>query len=112
MSLFNGLQPWLRPSAEYLLSRFPSLHVSSVFRSIGQQTSLYNQWARLRRLGYSDAAICAKGICTPAPPGQSYHNYGRAFDLNGDPRVLLAASQVWRAMGGRWFPGDPIHFEA
>jgi len=109
---FNGLAVWLKPAAEYLLARFPSLHVSSVYRSLGQQSALYNEWVRLRRLGYSDAQICAKGICTPAPPGQSYHNYGRAFDLNGDAATLVAASRLWKSMGGGWNAGDPFHFQA
>lgn len=112
MNTFNGLQPWLRPAADYLLSRFPSLHVASVYRSLGKQSALYNEWARLRRLGYTNAQICAKGICTPAPPGASYHNYGRAFDLNGDLTMLYQAAHVWRRMGGSWFPDDPIHFQA
>jgi D-alanyl-D-alanine carboxypeptidase len=108
----NALQLWMRPAALYLLSRFPTLIVASTYRSIDKQASLYRQWEQLRAQGYSNAQICAKGICTPAPPGQSYHNYGRAFDLNGPLPVLQAAAVLWRSMGGTWFPGDPIHFQA
>lgn len=113
MNAFNGLQPWLRPAAEYLASRFPRLIVASVYRSLEKQRTLYTRWWTYRSRGYSNAQVCQLfGICTPAPPGQSYHNYGRAFDLNGSAEDLAAAAQVWRRMGGTWSPGDPIHFQA
>jgi len=108
----NALQVWLRPAATYLLGRFPSLIVASTYRSIDKQASLYRYWLTLRRQGYTDAQICAKGVCTPAPPGQSYHNFGRAFDLNGPGPQLELAGALWRSMGGAWFPSDPIHFQA
>lgn len=113
LNTFLGLQPWLRPAAEYLLSRFPLLVVSSTYRSLDKQAQLYRTWYALRVQGYSDAWICQnRGICTPAPPGRSYHNYGRAFDLNGAAAQLEQAAVLWRRMGGTWFPDDPIHFQA
>jgi LAS superfamily LD-carboxypeptidase LdcB len=96
-----------------LLNRFPTLTVSSTYRSLDKQASLYRRWAQLRAQGYSNAQVCAQGICTPAPPGQSYHNYGRAFDLNGPLPDLQAAGALWRTLGGVWgAAADPIHFQA
>lgn len=113
MSWANGLQPWMRQQAEYLLSLFPLLRVTSTFRSVSEQRDLYNRWLYYRRKGYDDAWICREAhICTPAPPGKSLHNYGRAFDLNGSGADLQAAAVIWKRLGGRWFPADPIHFEA
>lgn len=108
----NGLIPALRPAAEWLLSRHPRLIVSSTYRSYSYQSSLYNYWLAMRRQGYTDEQICARGICTPAPPGRSYHNYGRAFDVNGSASDLQGAAEDWQRIGGRWFSSDPIHFEA
>jgi LAS superfamily LD-carboxypeptidase LdcB len=99
--------------AQYLVGHFPRLVVRSTFRSISEQVDLWNTWVYWRRRGLSDAQVCAlKGVCTPARPGRSLHNYGRAFDLNGPREDLLAAAQLWKRMGGRWFASDPIHFES
>jgi LAS superfamily LD-carboxypeptidase LdcB len=103
---------WLRPAALWLLGRFPTLVISSTYRSVDQQASLYRRWLALRLQGYSNDQICAKGICTPAPPGQSYHNYGRAFDLNGPLPDLERAAAAWVSLGGTWHRSDPIHFQA
>lgn len=109
----NSLQPWLREPATYLLSRFPGLRVSSTYRSLDKQAQLYRTWKYWRQRGLTNAQVCSQhGICTPAPPGSSYHNYGRAFDLNGSAQDLHSAAALWKSMGGSWFPGDPIHFQA
>lgn len=103
----------MRAPALYLVGRFPNLHVVSTYRSIDKQAQLYRTWLAKRRQGYTDLQVCHQfGICTPAPPGRSYHNYGRAFDLNGPAADLVAASKLWKLLGGRWYPADPIHFEA
>lgn len=42
----------------------------------------------------------------------SAHHFGRAFDCEITPhRALAHAAALWRSMGHRWSPADPIHFE-
>jgi len=105
---FRGLQPWLQPYAQYLHDYAVSAGfrpaVTSVYRSNQRQAVLYERYLR----GLSDLPA--------APPGKSKHNYGLAFDLvtqsggyRGQQQAQLGA--VWAAMGGRWFEGDPVHFE-
>lgn len=105
MSAFAGLQPWLQPYAEYFYREVQRAglrpRVTSVFRSRQRQAVLYDRYRR----GLS-------GGLPAAPPGRSLHEQGRAFDLVATP--LNAAPHLgafWRAMGGRWFPSDPVHFE-
>lgn len=47
-----------------------------------------------------------------APPGRSYHEYRRAWDMTGPAHVLAWAGRVWRSWGGTWSERDPIHFQA
>lgn len=94
----SGLQPWLRPYAEALLYYFPKLVITSVYRSYTEQLQLWN--AR------------ATNPFPVAPPGRSFHQYGRAFDLVGDLEQLRAAGAVWRRWGGTWSERDVIHFQA
>lgn len=109
-SRFAGLQPWLEPYANYLLdvavyNGFKPI-VTSVFRSLQQQETLYDRFKR----GLSDLPA--------APPGKSKHNYGLAFDMvitPGDYRspAQQAVGRFWESMGGRWGGMvDPVHFEA
>lgn len=108
-----GLQPWLRPYGEYLLSLAPGIVVTSVYRSPTRQAELYNAWVMYRNKGYSNQEIGEKfGIWTPAKPGTSYHNFGRAFDIQADPAILRALGAVWKSWGGKWWESDPIHFQA
>lgn len=99
---FSGLQPWLRPYAEALLYYYPQLRVTSVYRS---PTAQWKLW--LNR---------ASNPYPVAPPGTSYHEYGRAWDMVGPDDVLAAAGRTWESWGGTWggrFSGpDPIHFQA
>lgn len=97
MSSLSGLQPWLRPYAEYLKSFFPRLVVSSVYRSYTQQLELY------RNRGNNPYPV--------APPGRSLHQYGLAFDLNGPLEDLREAGAIWNSWGGHWSEADSIHFE-
>lgn len=98
MMQFEGLQPWLRPYAEYLKRYFPRLTVTSVFRSYSDQLYLWNNRHN--------------NPYPVAPPGRSMHQFGRAWDMTGPREDLLRAGATWRSWGGRWFPADPIHFEA
>jgi hypothetical protein len=71
--------------------------VTSVWRSTQQQAVLYQRY----RAGLSSLPA--------APPGLSKHERGLAFDMvTSDPAAVGA---LWRRMGGRWFPSDPVHFE-
>lgn len=109
----NQLQPQLRAPAEALVSRFlQGGHVSSVYRSYEAQRKLYDRWVMLRRQGLTNEEVCRHGICTPAPPGHSLHQQGRAFDVTAPIELLQRAGAIWKAAGGRWYPQDPIHFEA
>src|SRR5207247_5096985 len=72
------LQPWLYPWASYLV-RFASAygaHVTSVRRSWREQAALYADYLA----GYSPYPA--------APPGQSMHQLGRAFDLAASAKLL------------------------
>jgi hypothetical protein len=78
------------------------VQVTSTRRTSAEQSALY-------------AAFLAGASKYPAaPPGQSYHEYGRAFDLYAEPWVLEELGRVWESVGGTWGGrgSDPIHFEA
>ncbi len=99
------LEPWLYPWANYLV-RFASAygaHVTSVRRSYREQLQLYTDYLS----GYSPYPA--------APPGQSMHQLGRAFDLAASAKLLAYLGATWERWGGRWGGRDgtdPIHFEA
>ena len=101
MASLDGLLPVLQPYASYLISLFPSLRVTSVYRSPTEQLELYRNRA--------------KNPYPVAPPGRSYHEYRRAWDMVGPPADLAAAGRIWQSWGGRWGGAfrnvDPIHFE-
>lgn len=93
----NGLQPWLRPYAEYLVRHLaPHVTITSVYRSYTRQLELWNNRAR--------------NPYPVAPPGCSQHNLGLAWDMTGPPEVLRWAGAVWKSWGGNWLESDPIHF--
>lgn len=103
--MIAGLQPWLAPYAEWLVSYAASQGwaptVTSTYRSYGTQRRLYA------------AYIAGQSSYPAAPPGRSFHNYGRAFDVVTQPMSQLAQmGAIWKQMGGRWWSSDPIHFEA
>lgn len=102
----SGLQPWLKPYAEWLVSRAGyagarSVRITSVRRSRAQQSALYSNFLR----GRSDYPV--------APPGQSKHEYGLAWDMVTEPySALHTLGALWTRRGGEWSPTDPIHFAA
>jgi len=75
-----------------------SFHVTSGFRSLSRQRSLYARWLR------GDPRVIA-----PALPGRSTHNYGLAFDVVSDDQVALLA--LGRSIGLETIAGDPVHFQ-
>lgn len=100
--MFEGLEPWLRPYAIWLyqVAQLNGLQprITSVFRSFEQQAMLRQRWER------GESELYA------AKPGESYHNYGRAFDMV--TRDNDALGNLWKRMGGQWWPTDYVHFQA
>lgn len=106
-SRFLQLDSQFRPFANWLYDVAGELGyrpvVTSTFRSIKKQASLYDRYQR----GLSDLPA--------APPGRSLHNYGLAFDLvvRGNHRGPEQAElgRIWKSIGGQWFASDPVHFQ-
>jgi len=94
----SSLEPWLQPYAAYLLRLYPPAIVTSTFRSYTEQLELY------RNRSSNPYPV--------APPGLSYHQYGRAFDISAPTWALLQLGMIWNSIGGTWSPTDPIHFQA
>jgi len=109
VATLNGLHPqlipwakWLRDIGRYYDSR---LVVTSGFRDSTKQAALYSAWQT------GESSIPA------APPGQSLHQYGLAFDLArvgvdhmNDP-LLRWLGNVWVQVGGSYGgERDPVHF--
>jgi len=96
------LDPDFRPYAEALVqvARQYQLkpRVTSTFRTLREQERLYEDYRR----GVSKYPA--------APPGQSQHNYGLAFDMTAQDLEWLGA--VWKHWGGYWTSRDPVHFGA
>jgi LAS superfamily LD-carboxypeptidase LdcB len=76
-----------------------------------QITSTYRTWSEQNRL--YEAYRTGTSRFPAAPPGQSYHQYGRAADivLNQD-WAYQALGALWKQMGGSWWLSDRIHFQA
>jgi len=102
MTGLNGLQPWLQPYAAYLLARGApyGVKVTSTYRSYSDQLTL---WLNRSSNRYP-----------VAPPGRSYHQLGRAFDITGPEWTYPQLGALWERMGGTWGGrgSDPIHFQA
>lgn len=99
----RGMAAWLAPYAAHLIdvAQYNGLRprITSVYRSYARQAQLYERY----RAG--------KSRYPAAPPGRSYHNYGRAVDMKADNLPGLGA--YWQRMGGTWGGNvDPIHFQA
>lgn len=102
MASLDGLLPELQPYAKYLVALFPRLQVTSVYRSTTEQIELYRSRSR--------------NPYPVAPPGTSYHEYRRAWDMVGPEADLELAGRIWESWGGTWGGRfrrlDPIHFQA
>lgn len=103
----NTLHPSLRPWCSWLSSAIGA-EITSTYRSRSEQTRLY----RTRQRVLSGELPESEQPFPVAPPGTSYHEYGRAFDLKAPIDRLIAAGRYWRSIGGTWDPSDPIHFQA
>ena len=98
---FAGLEVWAIPNAQYLyrVAELSGLQprITSVFRTRQQQGTLYERFRR------------GQSSLPAAPPGSSKHEIGLAWDMvTADPQAI---GNLWRSMGGRWWPSDPVHFE-
>jgi uncharacterized protein YcbK (DUF882 family) len=81
------------------MQKYAQVRVTSVYRSPSEQLELYRNRAR--------------NPFPVAPPGRSYHEYRRAFDVSAPDWLLSWAGAVWRSWGGTWgAERDPIHFQA
>src|SRR5690349_8702947 len=105
MSELSGLHYQLRPYAENLVQIGRAngpVRVTSVLRSYQTQARLYR------------AYLAGRSAYPAAPPGTSYHEYGRAFDIEGPSWLISALGRLWESWGGTWGAkfGDPIHFQA
>jgi hypothetical protein len=105
VSELAGLAPWLSPYAAALVAegrRYGSVAVTSTQRSYATQASLYRRY------------VAGQSTYPAAPPGTSYHEFGRAFDLKAAPALLAYLGRVWESWGGTYGArfNDPIHFQA
>lgn len=108
MASLSRLQPFLRRPAEKFVAfahrQDARFHVTSTVRTQAQQRRLYEKYRR----GMSDLPA--------APPGQSDHEYGLAFDMHRlgvDPfhdDELARLGGLWNELGGKWDARDPVHF--
>lgn len=98
----DGLDTVLRAWAEALLDAAASpVTITSVRRSRTRQARLY----RARQAGQHPYPV--------APPGQSKHELGLAWDMIGDAGELRRLGRLWESWGGLWGgEADRIHFEA
>ena len=105
MSL-DSLIPELVPAARDLVRAAGAAglqpRVTSTIRSHSEQKRLYDRY------------LAGQSEYPAAPPGQSAHEYGWAFDMIVTPMDSLSdVGAYWEQEGGVWggHYGDPIHFE-
>lgn len=91
--LVPELQADARTLVTFVESAGGSAQVTSVRRSLAAERRL------LRSAGVEPDGLV------------SDHHFGRAFDCVITPApALKVAVLLWRAMGHRWSPKDPVHF--
>jgi D-alanyl-D-alanine carboxypeptidase len=74
--------------------------VTSALRSHAEQKRLYSRF------------LAGNQYYNVAPPGQSAHEYGMAFDMVVSPMEALEdVGYTWQQWGGGWNQGDAVHFE-
>src|SRR5882762_6546943 len=95
----------MRPFAEQLLYAAGTAglnpRVTSTRRSHAAQVRLYRRY------------LTGLSPLPAAPPGQSAHEYGYAFDMVVTPwEALEDVGYTWEQWGGLWGGGvDPVHFQ-
>jgi len=101
----NDLSPDLRDYARALVDAAAAAglqpRITSTVRTHSEQGRLYRGF------------LANPGRAYPvAPPGQSAHEYGEAFDMVVTPMAALAdVGYTWKSWGGGWDGHDAVHFE-
>jgi hypothetical protein len=101
---FDSLDPQLTSAARTLVAVASRAglqpRLTSTLRSNAEQTRLYRRF------------LAGTAGYPVAPPGQSAHEYGLAFDMVVSPMDTLAdLGALWKQWGGAWNGADAIHFE-
>jgi len=108
----NKLHPKIRKRAKEFLKKADDegikLNITSSFRTLAEQTKLYNQ-----------GRTTGGNIVTGAKAGQSFHNYGLAFDVvpsegynsNKWNKIGALGESFGFEWGGRWSKPDKPHFQ-
>lgn len=101
MSLIDGLRPEVKAKCEALLEKAALrgiiLRVTQAFRSSQEQAALYAKGRTVPGPGYT-AQRPMGSIVTKAPPGFSWHEYRRAFDV----AVMVDGHPTWPNDRGLW----------
>jgi hypothetical protein len=103
-SSINDLVPELVDAANALLRAASAAglqpRITSTIRTNAEQTRLYRRF------------LAGNQSYNVAPPGQSAHEYGLAFDLVVSPLSALEdVGRYWLDLGGGWSNFDAVHFE-
>lgn len=98
--LVEELQPFARDLVDAAGRAGLQPRVTSTIRSYSEQRRLYNRF------------LAGQAGYPVAPPGQSSHEYGLAFDMVVSPMEALAdVGYTWQQWGGAWSGRDAVHFE-
>lgn len=106
MASLRSLSPDFYPIAAAFVAALESagvqVIVTSSRRDLDQQAALYANFK------------AGKSKYPAAPPGQSTHGLGYAFDLHLVPPVYADAGALWESLGLTWGGrfNDQIHFDA
>lgn len=108
----RGLQPWVRPNAQWALdvaARYGvKVTVTSVRRTWVQQNELYSRYQR----AVANGTFPSASVPYPAnPPGFSSHNYGLSWDSDVAPHLRAWWAHVRTLAGFRVPANDVVHAE-
>lgn len=108
-SLDARVQPFVSAFLRKLAEFGIKAELTSTRRDLNEQKRLWDCYQR------TGCANCRRGPgCFPAaPPGQSVHALGFAFDLRLTPPVYSQVGAFWESLGFTWGGrfSDPIHFD-